>query len=241
MSTPADDVLERAEAERTAWREYLRPAAELFHDREGDLLDKPTALELLADEFDLGERASNRLLAGLVGDLVDPVVQVGAGDARYVGVIEYCELDGAYGYVDYDDVHGKRRRVVCAQCVRDATYDSDVTHATAGDPSGSFDADADYETLLAGIHEHYEDAHDSIPTQVQTGASLTTGTTIGGNTSFHAGNDGSGSGLDADMVDGWGVGDLYINTGNDRFILEKRSSRPTSPTVGQVVYRTDLD
>jgi len=52
----------------------------------------------------------------------------------------------------------------------------------------------------------------SVPdVDVEPGASLVSGTTIGGQTAWHAGNDGSGTGLDADTVDGkeasevWGV------------------------------------
>jgi len=39
-----------------------------------------------------------------------------------------------------------------------------------------------------------------VPEDVATGATLASGTTIGGNTAFHKGNDGSGSGLTADGV-----------------------------------------
>ena len=50
----------------------------------------------------------------------------------------------------------------------------------------------------------------------------TSGTTIGGNTVFHAGNDGSGSGLDADLLDGQ-HGSYYLNYNNF-------SNTPTIPT-----------
>ncbi len=49
----------------------------------------------------------------------------------------------------------------------------------------------------------------SVPeVDVEPGASLVTGTTIAGNTAWHAGNDGAGSGLDADLVDGQHASDL---------------------------------
>lgn len=38
--------------------------------------------------------------------------------------------------------------------------------------------------------------------EVSTGAELSTGTTVSGNKAYHLGNDGQGSGLDVDTVDG---------------------------------------
>jgi len=55
------------------------------------------------------------------------------------------------------------------------------------------------------------DAADSLSVpdvDVEPGASLVSGTTIGGNESWHAGNDGSGSGLHADFLDGRHAADL---------------------------------
>jgi hypothetical protein len=67
---------------------------------------------------------------------------------------------------------------------------------------GSFGDGASWDELVAGIHEHYEKVHETIPEDVETGATLASGTTIGGNTAFHQGNDGNGSGLVADTVRG---------------------------------------
>ena len=44
-----------------------------------------------------------------------------------------------------------------------------------------------------------------------------TGATIGGNTAWHAGNDGSGSGLDADTLDGVNSGSFLRSDANDTF------------------------
>lgn len=44
--------------------------------------------------------------------------------------------------------------------------------------------------------------------EVTTGATLSNGTTVSGNTAFHLGNDGQGSGLDAEFVDG---GDVAVS------------------------------
>lgn len=61
-------------------------------------------------------------------------------------------------------------------------------------------------------------------------ASLKTGTTIAGNIAWHAGNDGAGSGLDADMVDG------------KHAIALRPTVSPTAPTptrVGEVWIDSD--
>jgi len=86
-----------------------------------------------------------------------------------------------------------------------------VTHATAGDPQGSFDSGATYQDLVDGIHEHYTKSHDTAPSDVKTGASLVSGTTIASNTAWHAGNDGEGSTLDADTIRGYTLMDSGSN------------------------------
>lgn len=219
-----EDVLEKAEAEREELEGHIRDAAEWFHDREGKVFERPEAQGFIADKLDIDHSVAGQLIGELVGDTVDPVIQIPVENGRYVGIIDYVEFDVAYGYVDYHDRLGKRKRVVCAQCVHTSTYDTEVTHATGGDPQGSFDRNADYDDLYAAVKEHFENAHDVPPSTVETGASLASGTTIGGNTSWHAGNDGSGSGLAADHVDGHNVyvqssepsgasdGDIWLDT-----------------------------
>lgn len=202
----AEQALEQAEAHRTEWKEHVRDAAELFHEQEGELFSRSEAIQIVQDECEISEQVAAQTLSALVGDLVDPVIQLPVKGDRYVGVVEYNEYSGAYGYVHYDDVNGRARRVVCAQCVTEADTDREVTHATAG--TGSFDPDASFNDLCGAIHEHYEDEHDVMPDDVETGASLLSGTTISGNTAWHAGNDGSGSNLAADTVDGLDGGEL---------------------------------
>lgn len=214
----ADDILDEADEQTERWRTHARDAAALFHDDEGELRTREEAVEFVVDGLDVSSRVAQEVLANLVADTVDPVVQVPVDGERYIGVIEYEEFDGAYGYVDFNDQFGKRKRVVCGACVHAAELDSQVTHATAGDPNGSFDEDATYDDLLDAIHDHYDEAHDTKPEEVETGASLASPTTIGGNTAWHQGND----------------GDLYLNTGNDTLLLEVRQSDPASPQVGQM-------
>ena len=204
MPADATTILEETESRRERVADSLRPGAEYFHDNEGQLFTRKEALEALTNELDIDERTANAVLAELAGDTVDPIVHIRNDDERYYGVIEYETFEGAYGYVDYHDLQGKRKRVICAQCVQEATIDTDVAHATAGDPSGRFadHPDADYDALYDAVKRHYANAHNTTPEEVETGASLASGTTVGSNTAWHAGNDGSGSGLDADTVDG---------------------------------------
>jgi hypothetical protein len=204
MTTDANDILEEVKPMRERVADYLRPAAEYFHEHEGKLFGRDEALDNLEEELDVDEELAANVLSALVSDTVDPVVQVPDNFDRYVGVIDYYEFDGAYGYVEYDDVLGQRRRVVCQQCVNEADFDSEVAHATENSQnpdSSTYKQDAGYDELLESVHQHYGQAHSVVPEDIETGASLADPTTIGGNTSFHTGNDGSNSGLDADSVD----------------------------------------
>ena len=234
MTYDATEILEQAESEQQNILKHTRDAADWFHDREGELFKQEEARDRLADDLNVDDDVAQSLIAELVGDDVDPIVQARAQGVKYVGVAEFKEFDGAYGYLDYHDLYGKRRRVICAQCVHEATHDREVTHATAADPEGSYGPDATYSELLSGIHDHYEDAHDEIPENVETGASLVSGTTIGGNTAWHAGNDGGGSNLNADMVDGNHASDLKSQPSYGDYNLyndEKSASSSSTATM----------
>ena len=74
--------------------------------------------------------------------------------------------------------------------------------------------------------------------EVSTGATLTSGTTVGGNEVYHLGNDGQGSGLDAEFVQGSApiqTGVPYVretvgeSTGNQGAILSQFPSPSFSP------------
>jgi hypothetical protein len=95
--------------------------------------------------------------------------------------------------------------------VSEKELDKNVTNATGG--QGSFDSDAEFDELVKAIHQHYESSHDTTPENVETGASLLSGTTISGNSAIHTGNESTlsffdGSSLtanttgDANTVDG---------------------------------------
>ena len=190
MPDPATDILEEATPRQELVGDNLRAGADWFHENKGDLFERDEAIESLCDELDVDEETADALLAELAGDTVDPVVHVETDDTKYYGVIDYTEFDDAYGYVDYHDVLGERKRVVCAHCVQEATTDTDVAHATAGDPSGQFadDPDATYDELYDAVSSHIVTGHTAAIDAVETGASLASGTTIGGNTSYHSGN-----------------------------------------------------
>ena len=74
--------------------------------------------------------------------------------------------------------------------------------------------------------------------EVSTGATLTSGTTVGGNEVYHLGNDGQGSGLDAEFVQGSApiqTGVPYVretvseSTGNQGAILSQFASPSSNP------------
>lgn len=208
---PPSDVLGDVESQREDALEYQKQAAEWFlSDTSPDgLVPREELLKELSGELSVTEPVANRVVSGLVGDVVDPVQQVTHPEkGKLVGVIEYHEYpdSGCYGYVNYDDVTGDAKRVVCSRCVETAEVDTDVTHATAG--GGSMSEDAGWEQLVNRVEKHYANSHEVTPDSVTVGASLASGTTISGNTAFHLGNDGQGSGLDADTVDGKDAKDL---------------------------------
>jgi hypothetical protein len=196
----ADDILADAMPRHQRVKELLLDAVHLLIDEQGTMRTRAQTISYLATSLDIDNAMAADLLRELVGDLVDPVIQVPNGSQRFVGVAEYVAFEGAYGYTDYHDHRGEQKRVVCAHCVREHDSVTDIAHATAGDPAGSFGRDAGFETLYDGIRTHIIDAHDAEPAGVAVGATLVSGTTIGGNESFHAGNDGAGSGLRAETA-----------------------------------------
>ncbi|WP_158058268.1 LamG domain-containing protein [Halorussus halophilus] len=174
-----------------------RATAEFFHDRQGRLFARNRAIRSLSGRFGVDATTASDLLAGLTGDRVDPVVAVQTPDETFVGVLDYWEGNGWYGYTDYHDLRGPSKRGVCAQCVHEATTDEEV-YTTTVEPDESWTA------LEAGLRRHFERAHptvDSGAVTVETGAILRSRTTVGGNRVWHTGNDGAGSGFDAPTVD----------------------------------------
>jgi len=214
-----EKVLNEAEKERKESIENAQQALKFFLEEVDGLIEWEDVESELADYMDVGKTQAKRALAQIVGDIVDPVQQIGTGEDRFVGIIGFSEFPdaGAYGYTHYSDTHGRRNRVVCAKCVQEKESDSDVAHATQGE--GTNAEDATWEQLLNKVTSHYANAHESAPEQIDIGASLVSGTTMGGNQAWHQGNvtggsnitigtqdvsieQGPGSGLNADKLDG---------------------------------------
>jgi hypothetical protein len=151
---------------------------EWFHEREG---------EMFSPEQAPFERES---IVELVNDSVDPVQQVILDGERYIGVIDYREHDGWYEYTRWDDSNGKVNIGVCARCVQKAEKVSQVSR-TVGDST---------EKAREKFRKHYRKEHTRKPDEIETGATLLSGTTIGGNEAIHVGMDGDGSGVDTDFV-----------------------------------------
>ena len=201
----AETIIEQAEAEREEMQSLLRPVAEFFHSHEGELFERYEAVSKLVTDESIpsdDERTLHRVVGNLAADRVDPVQNVVRDSAKYVGVLEYEEHDFWYEYVEVDDVHGRMNVGVCAQCVSEASSDAAVAKGVGTT-----------EELDGKIREHYAEKHSESPSEIETGATLVSGTTIAGNSAIHSGNDGTGSGLDADTVQG-NDSTVFVNFGN---------------------------
>lgn len=161
----------------------VKEARKWFHEREGELF---RSREIPFER---------RVVVKLVNDSVDPVQQIIADGERYIGVINYQEYDGWYEYTRWNDSTGKIKIGVCARCVQKAGKVAEVSR-TIGDNTGK---------AKKKFREHYRRDHNRKPDDVETGATLLSGTTIGGNEAIHVGMDGDGSGVDTDFVLGVGA------------------------------------
>lgn len=167
--------------------------AEWFHERQGELF-KVDEIPYTREE-----------IVSIINDSVDPVQQVIVDNERYYGVIEYREQEGWYEYTRWDDCAGEVNIGVCAKCVVEETSVSKVTR-TVGD---------DTDTARKKFEYHYKREHNKLPSNIETGASLLSGTTIDGNETIHLGMDGSDSNVDADVIRGGvAVGEFDTVTGS---------------------------
>lgn len=229
----ATEVLEQAEKERDQLQDLLRPVAEFFHDHEGELFERYEAIEELQDHLDTDdERLIGKVLGNLCADRVDPVQNVVKDGGNWIGVIEYHEHDYWYEYVEHHDIDGRRNIGVCAKCVKESDVDTEVAKGVG-----------DTEELADRIEDHYDEEHDG-SVDVETGATLNSGTTIAGNAAIHSANDGLGSSLDADLLRGSHL-TSYIVTGttyNETFISaggEAEYLTTPSPDVKGVGFEQD--
>ena len=207
MGKDPRELIKQVEQEQQTRGELAKEALRWFLQDSNveELHPRPDAAADIAEELGIEASQANRAISDTVGDIVDPVQQIRVNGNKYVGVIEYrlYQEEGAYGYIDFDDLKNERKRVVCAKCVEEATHDGQVVHATQGE--GSSNSNATWDQLLNKITSHYAQSHTEVPSEIEPGASLNNGTTISGNISWHGGNDGSSSGLHADKVDGYDI------------------------------------
>lgn len=223
----ADDLFEQAERDTSEVRSAAVGAVEAFIGREGQVFGFDDAVSLVQAEVVDDEELARDVVAHLISDGVDPVIQVTTNQGRHVMVAEFVSGDWWYGYKDFDDVRGEGIKVVCRACVDEDKHPSEVGKAFSLDLDSPPD---DYEGMAEWLFErHFEARHpDTDPASVPgvIGASLATGTTIASNTAWHDGNvtagtniqvsgqtidvgpQGSTSGLDADTVDGSHAADL---------------------------------
>lgn len=183
------ELIREVQSEQQQRRERAVSALEWFLDgRVGEFYPRDEVAETLSAVLDVETPVADTAIADVVGDVVDPVQQVVKDRSRYVGILDYRVFEdaGAYGYVDFDDRKGKRKRVVCARCVEKHDYDELVRHATQGE--GTVPPDATWDALVDVVTDHYTEAHTHPPDQIEPGASLVNGTTVGGNTAYHTGN-----------------------------------------------------
>jgi len=203
----AQDVIEDTEEEQYLAQSQIRKVADWFHNNQGELFPREEAVEKISDDVELEvpdhlthKSFISQLIGDLVGDHVDPVQLIQNANAKYVGIIDYDEHSTYYTYDEYHDIEGKYKRGVCAACIHESSKSSEPFSRHTGNFGNSPYGDEDQLAEEIGIH--VEAVHSGEDVEVETGATLASGTTIAGNTSFHAGNDGSASGLSADDVDG---------------------------------------
>jgi hypothetical protein len=215
----AEEALEQATVNSEELAQHAEEVLSWFLNREGNLYKRSEVFGNISRDVGLDVNEVYDALNYLLNDLVDPLQQVIVDNERLVGVIEYqvWESEGAYGYKEFHDIKGSRKRVVCAHCVKEKEEDSEVVHATEGD--GSVESGVDWTVLLSKVQQHISMVHKGDVDKIYPGASLVSGTTVSANTVWHNGNvsgganinigsqsvslnQGSGSGLDADKVDG---------------------------------------
>ena len=189
-----EKVLEKAQGLQKKVQDNIRDASDVFHNNQGELFEFQDAIDLVGGELDVSERVAENLIDGLVSDEVDPIVMVSDEEGRYVGIIDYQEFDYAYGYVDYHDKYGRGKKVICNECVNEVEEDMEVKFAASNDPTGSFFEEHNYDVLYEGVKDHLRKDHgitfgdnEDVP-DPETGATLVSGTTVGGNTAWHDGN-----------------------------------------------------
>lgn len=188
MPHDAGDVIDAADTRREEKNEDARVAYDFFADSPGTLYTHDEAVDGLLDAHDDWEKdRALRAVINLVDDTLDPVQQVVVDEVRYVGVLGFEDFQdsGGYGFIEYDDVHGKRRVVTCYRCIESYDVASEPFRCIEG--VGRHHDDCGYEPLVEHLTDHY-DEHDAPPSEYEVAASLVSGTTIAASSAFHQGN-----------------------------------------------------
>lgn len=194
--TKAKDIIQQKEHEKRKKEDHIRDIADWFHDNEGELEHKGEVVKQIVDDEELDinspdsldDRAFIRsLIHDLVSDHVDPVQQIPTADGDYVGVIQYEEHGGYYTYTEYHDIEEEYTRAVCGLCIDSSSRSTEPYTRHAGEFGNSPLGDKDklHQILL----DHIEEEHTGHEANVETGATLASGTTIAGNTAIHLGNE----------------------------------------------------
>lgn len=130
------------------------PTTQEIYTAEDDYLSRVGEMETASESS-----YTEHLLEHLATNFASPIqsVEQSNGDVYY-GVISYTEGDEWYGFYAYD-ARSVGRRVIGLQNTADIEYDTEVLHASAGDPTGSF-ADtpsASYQELSQAIKDVYDE------------------------------------------------------------------------------------
>ena len=202
-------LVEKGEFKTDLPREALRSVADFFHRREGQMEKKERVISEVSIDADLTDLKARIAIDNLVVDSVDPVTQISTNDGDYVGVISYEEDDFFYTYTDYHDRFGEQKKSVCAQCVNDELPVEQVHHYTRSTENYNYEEarsllashyllDHRGMTPQEVVSEYGNKSEDSvierdvsevarsieldeIDISVKTGASLISGSTVGGN------------------------------------------------------------
>lgn len=203
----ADEIIKKSEKEKSDITNTATSVVEWLLSKENieHLYKRSELASNIHSKFDVDEDTAKQSLSSLVGDGVDPVQQVVHGGERYVGILDYRVYDdcGAYGYIDFDDVNGRRKRLVCSRCVEKEDHVKNIVKATEGEETCP--EDCSWGLLKEKIKSHYDSSHSVDPSSIEPGASLLQGTSISSNLVMHLGIGGSGSGFNVDSVDGFDI------------------------------------
>lgn len=163
-----------------------RAVSDWFHEREGELFTENQI------------PFTRKEIVQVINDSIDPIQQVLVNGEKYIGVISFEEHNGWYEYTRWDDKAGEVSVGVCAKCVKKSEYTNEVSRTI--DESTSISEEK--------FVKHYSDEHTVKPDEIETGATLLSGTTINSNEVIHPGMDGSGSTVDAERIKGNTVSSL---------------------------------